>query len=130
MTSDTLTSTPRKAAAVTFLRMVVSGKIREAYEKYIDADVRHHNPYCEAGRQPLMAAMQENHDQFPNKVIDVQRVLENGDLVAVHSRLVFNPGVPEIAVVHIFRFEGDLVVELWDIGQQAPANSPNENSMF
>ena len=28
-----------------------------------------------------------------------------------------NPSDPDIAVVHIFKFEGDKVVELWDLGQ-------------
>ena len=38
--------------------------------------------------------------------------------------------MPELALVHIFRFEGHRVAELWDIGQAAPDNSPNENGMF
>jgi predicted SnoaL-like aldol condensation-catalyzing enzyme len=35
-----------------------------------------------------------------------------------------------VALVHIFRFEGNLIAELWDIGQAAPENSPNEYGMF
>jgi predicted SnoaL-like aldol condensation-catalyzing enzyme len=33
-------------------------------------------------------------------------------------------------LVRIFRFEGDRIVELWDVGQQAPKNSPNDNGVF
>jgi hypothetical protein len=29
-----------------------------------------------------------------------------------------------------FRFEGDRIAELWDVGQVAPADSPNEYGMF
>jgi predicted SnoaL-like aldol condensation-catalyzing enzyme len=36
----------------------------------------------------------------------------------------------EIAVVHIFRFSGDKIVELWDLGQPIEKNSPNENGLF
>jgi predicted SnoaL-like aldol condensation-catalyzing enzyme len=34
------------------------------------------------------------------------------------------------AVVHIFRFEGGLIVELWDVGQDVPEQSVSENGMF
>ncbi len=34
------------------------------------------------------------------------------------------------APIIIFRFEGDKVVELWDIGQEIPADTPNEYGMF
>ena len=34
------------------------------------------------------------------------------------------------AVVHIFRFEQDRVVELWDLGQPISKDSPNENGLF
>jgi predicted SnoaL-like aldol condensation-catalyzing enzyme len=35
-----------------------------------------------------------------------------------------------MAVMHIFRFEGDKIAELWDFGQEAPKDMPNENGMF
>ena len=57
-------------------------------------------------------------------------MLEDGDLVAVHSRVRQKPGDLGAAVVHIFRFQGDRIVELWDMGQSVPENSPNENGMF
>ena len=34
------------------------------------------------------------------------------------------------AVAHFFRFEGDRIVELRDVGQEVPADSPNNNGMF
>ena len=45
-----------------------------------------------------------------------------------HQRL-HRAGV-EIAVVHILRFEGGKIVEMWDIGQEIPADSPNALGMF
>jgi hypothetical protein len=32
--------------------------------------------------------------------------------------------------VHLFRFEGDRIAELWDIGLPVPAESVNTNAMF
>jgi hypothetical protein len=34
-----------KQAAMKFLRLVASGKVREAYRKHIASDFRHHNPF-------------------------------------------------------------------------------------
>lgn len=56
--------------------------------------------------------------------------MQEGDLVAVHARVRMKPGDPGVALVHIFRFEGDRIAELWDIGQAPPENSPNEHGMF
>jgi predicted SnoaL-like aldol condensation-catalyzing enzyme len=50
--------------------------------------------------------------------------------VAVHSRVRPGPGESGAAVVHIFKFHGDRIVEFWDMGQPVPENSPNENGMF
>ncbi len=120
----------REEAAVSFLKLAASGKVDEAYGNYIGGNFRHHNPYFPGDAESLKAGMAEAHGKFPNTTLEVQHVLEEGDLVAVHSRVQHAPDTPEIGVVHIFRFEGDRVAELWDIGQEAPKDSPNENGMF
>jgi predicted SnoaL-like aldol condensation-catalyzing enzyme len=47
-----------------------------------------------------------------------------------HSRVRQNPGDPDYAVMHIFRFEADKIAELWDFGQEVPKDIVNENGMF
>ena len=116
--------TSRKQAAVAFLRLASSGQVKEAYRSYVGANFRHHNPYFKGDAATLMAAMN------PNKAIEIHHALEEGDLVAVHARVTFRPGDRGVATVHVFRFEGDRIVELWDVGQPVPENSPNENGMF
>ncbi len=131
MSTNNFTNTPRKAAAVGFLQMVVAGKIHEAYDKYISPDFIHHNPYFKGDRHSLMTAMEENERVNPGKMLEVQHVVEEGDIVMVHSRLRFKqPQAPEMTVAHIFCFAGNLAVEAWDIGMAAPPQSPNENGMF
>ena len=119
-----------KKAAQSFLQMVVSGKIREAYEKYVSPEFRHHNPYFKGDRESLLLAMEEAHKQFPHKVFTTYRAFEDGDLVAVHSSMQLQADASPIAVVHMFRFENGLIVEEWEVGQQVPENSPNHNGMF
>jgi len=119
-----------KDIAVDFLIKVVDGDIRGAYEQYVDDGARHHNPYFAGNAQSLGAAMEEDEARTPGKKLDVQVALQDGDYVAVHSRLRRGPAEPEIAVVHIFRFEDGRIVEAWDIAQVAPEPMVNENGMF
>jgi predicted SnoaL-like aldol condensation-catalyzing enzyme len=56
--------------------------------------------------------------------------LNRRDEVAVHSRVQHTPADRGAALVHLFRFEGDRIAELWDVGQEVPAETPNANGMF
>ncbi len=120
----------RKEAATDFLKLVVAGRIEEAYRKHVDMNGKHHNPFFPAGMPALRKAMEDNEVQSPNKRITVKHVLGDGDMVAVHSHLVVKPGETEMSVVHIFRFQGEKVVELWDCGQMLPVDSPNSDGAF
>jgi len=120
----------RKEVAQSFLRLAASGKVREAYQKHVAPGFRHHNPYFRGDAESLMKGMEENAAKNPNKVLQIQRALEEDDLVAVHSRVRQKPDDLGAAVVHIFKFQGDRIVELWDLGQPVTENSLNENGMF
>lgn len=120
----------RKEKAVTFLKLVASGSVREGFAQYISDDFIHHNPFFQGDAESLMLAMQENAAQNPNKVFDVKLALEEAEYVSVHSHVRQNPEDLGAAVVHIFRFEGDRVVELWDLGMAVPEESPNKYGMF
>jgi len=119
-----------KKAAVSFLKLAASGKVREAYSKFVGAGFRHHNPFFEGSVESLRAGMEENARQNPNKIFEVKHAIAEGDLVVTHSHVQQKPGELGAAVVHIFRFENDRIVELWDIGQPVPEKSPNQYGMF
>jgi len=120
-----------KEAATSFLQMAGTGKVQEAYDRYVASSFIHHNQHFKGDRQSLLDAMQEASKTAPNKSIEIKRVAEDGDTVITHSRVSRqDPQAPDIAVVHIFRFEGDRIVELWDVGQPIVKESPNENGMF
>ena len=119
-----------KNAAVSFLKMAASGKVQEAYAKFVGEGFQHHNPFFEGSAESLQAGMEENSLQNPDKVLDVKRVIADGEFVVVHSHVQQKPGERGAAVVHIFRFENDHIVELWDLGQPVPEESPNQFGMF
>ena len=120
----------RKNAAIEFLTLAASGAIDDAYRRHVGPAFKHHNPYFRGDAASLMTAMKENAASNPNKIFEVQRSLEDGDLVAVHSRVRQSPADRGAVVVHLFRFEGDRIVELWDLGQAIPESSVNENGML
>ncbi len=125
-----MTTTTLKEIAVDFLARIVAGDVRGAYERHVAPGFRHHNPYFAGDADSLRRGMEEDEARNPGKRLDVQAALEDGDRVAVHSRLVRPGGQPEIAVVHLFRFEQGRIAELWDIAQAQPETVVNRNGMF
>ena len=125
-----MTANHNKDAAISFLKMASGGDVREAYSKFVGPNFKHHDPYFEGSAETLMTAMEENARENPAKTLDVKLAVAEGDLVAVHSRVRQNPDQLGAAVVHLFRFEDDRIVELWDLGQEVPGESPNQYGMF
>jgi predicted SnoaL-like aldol condensation-catalyzing enzyme len=117
-----------KQNAVSFLRLVVAGDIEEAYQKYVDMQGKHHNAFFPAGFLSLKKGMIDDHSQFPEKQITIVNALGEDDRVAVLSHL--RRGKDDMAVVHLFRFKDNKIVELWDCGQALPADSPNADGAF
>ena len=129
MTNKTNLET-QKERAMDFLHLVIAGNIDEAYDTYINMHGVHHNVYYSSEFTSLKRGMKENHAQFPNKRLMVKNVLGDGSMVAVHSHIVLKEGEPGLSVVHIFRFEDGKIVEMWDIGQSIPLESPNRRGAF
>ena len=113
-----------------FLRMCARGEVREAYARFVSEDFVHHNAWFAGDRESLLLAMERSAAAEPNKSFEVKQVIDGGDRVAVLSRLTRASGEVEYAVVHIARIEGGRIVELWDLAQEVPANSPNVNGVF
>lgn len=119
-----------KEIAADFFLMITSGRVREAYEKYVSPDFYHHNPYFKGDREALLKGMEENKVKFPNKVFEIKRQIEEGNLVVTHSLLRLSPDMPEMVVIHLVRFEDNKVIEMWDVGQEIPVDNLNENGVF
>ena len=120
----------RKRIACTFLKLCATGKVGQAYERHAAPGFIHHNPYFPGDAESLRKGMEAAAAQFPDTKIETQRVFEDKNMVAVHSKVQHSAGGRPIAVVHIMRFKGERIAELWDIAVEEPADSPNENGMF
>ena len=118
-----------KRAAVAFLEMIVLGSIDEAFDSYIDMQGTHHNVFIRAGMEALRKEMKDAGKKFPNMKFDLQHVLAEGDIVAVHSHLTLSDKM-DFTAVHVLRFEGGKIVEFWDIAGDLPAEIPNTDGAF
>ncbi len=127
---DNETAMPNADIATEFLAMAASGRVREAYKRHVAGSFTHHNAYFPGDRGSLLVAMEQSAAAEPNKTFTVKQVIAAGDRVVVFSHLQRIQANQEYAVVHILRFEGAKIVEMWDIGQQIPEDSPNALGMF
>ena len=120
----------KKGKAIHFLQLAAKGDSKKAFELYVSPNFKHHNVYFRGDAETLMLAMEDSAKYNPDKIFEVQRALEDGDLVAVHSRVRQSPDELGYAVIHIFRFEDEKIAEMWDFGQEVPEETMNENGMF
>lgn len=118
----------QKNLAISFLKLAGMGQVKKAFDDFIAPDFIHHNQYFEGTREALKIAMSDAHQTSPNKAIEIKKCFEDGTHVISHS-LVIKEAM-NIAVVHIFRFRNDKIVELWDLGQEMLQDSPNKNGLF
>jgi predicted SnoaL-like aldol condensation-catalyzing enzyme len=119
-----------KSIARDFLILTSKGLSKRAFSSYVSKDFKHHNVFFKGDSGTLSAAMEESARDNPHRIFEVLRALEDGELVAVHSWVRQNREDPGMALVHIFRFESDRIVEIWDIAQPVPKDSINDNGMF
>ncbi|MCD0471567.1 MULTISPECIES: nuclear transport factor 2 family protein [unclassified Flavobacterium] len=120
----------KKYIAQEFLKLAAKGHSHEAFRLYVGKNFKHHNAYFKGDAQTLMLAMDESSRKNPYKTLKIHHALRDGDMVAVHSHVKQNSTDLGAAVVHLFRFESDKIVELWDLGQSIPTEIKNENGMF
>ena len=119
-----------KTTAITFLQLAATGRIDEAFEKYISANLIHHNAFFPGDRESLQNAIGKSAMDNPQTTIDTKLAIVEGNLVTTLSHVKHKPQDTGYAVAHFFRFDGDKVVEMWDIAMQIPDNSPNKNGVF
>ncbi|SHH08224.1 nuclear transport factor 2 family protein [Flavobacterium defluvii] len=120
----------KKEIAENFLKLAASGHSHEAFRLYVGKNFKHHNAHFKGDADTLMLAMEESSRKNPNKIFKIHHILEDENLVAVHSHLKQTPADIGFAVVHILKFKSDKIVELWDLGQPIPKDTINENGMF
>jgi predicted SnoaL-like aldol condensation-catalyzing enzyme len=104
-------------------------RVRDAFDFLVAENYRQHNPAIPDGPEPAIQMLTPKFDLSPEASFEIQRILVDGDLAMVHVK-ASRPGAPDAAVADIYRFDGDRIVEHWDVLQPVPADAVHDHPMF
>ncbi|MDF3144240.1 MULTISPECIES: nuclear transport factor 2 family protein [unclassified Streptomyces] len=124
-----LTAYNKKLVTKAFDQLLVQ-KDLSAVDRYWGAEYHQHNPTIADGVEGVKSGLGGYFEAFPQLTVTPKRVIAEGDLVAVHSHYVNAPGERGQAVVDLFRVRNGKIVEHWDVLQDVPETSANDNGMF
>ena len=122
--------TPKQVVTQFMTEFYLDKKVRSAFETWVDPGYIQHNPLAATGRQAAIAFLEPFFASHPEASYSIERIIADGNLVAVHSHGKFGADDRGIAVVDILRVEGCQVVEHWDVVQPVPEKAANSNGMF
>jgi predicted SnoaL-like aldol condensation-catalyzing enzyme len=134
--STTSTDRDAKTVAIRCLELMSSGSLSDFEELFhpdaYNREAEDDEPPASRGRGPaaFYATAIWLRDAFGDIRWEIHDAIAEGDLVAVHSHYVNAPGERGQAIVDLFRVRGGKIVEHWDVIQDVPATSANDNGMF
>ena len=99
-------------------------------DDFIRPDYIQHSMLAEPGVQSLKDWLDARKLDSPDAVQTIHRSFADGDHVIVHVHVARGKGDPGFAVVDIFRLEGGMIREHWDVLQDVPEKPINPNGMF
>jgi predicted SnoaL-like aldol condensation-catalyzing enzyme len=115
---------------IAMYRDVLMALDSDRVDDYILPNYIQHSSLAEPGVEALKNWLDARRADSPDAVQTIHRSFVDGDHVIVHVHVVRWPGDPGIAVVDIFRMEGGMIAEHWDVLQEVPTAPVNSNSMF
>jgi predicted SnoaL-like aldol condensation-catalyzing enzyme len=119
-----------RSVATAYFDQLLARKDVNAIE-HLAPEYHQHNPAIPSGTAGLRETFTAFFQQFPQLTVDRKRVIAEGDLVAIHAHYRTSPEDRGQSVVDIFRVRPDgKIVEHWDVLQDVPATSANDNTMF
>jgi predicted SnoaL-like aldol condensation-catalyzing enzyme len=105
-------------------------KPTEAAKKYIGDKYIQHNPYVPNGAAAFYGYFEGFFKEHSKYRAEIKRVIGDGDLVVLHMNSKLDDKDRGKAIVDIFRLENGKIVEHWDVIQDVPEKSANNNTMF
>lgn len=100
----------------------------KAFGLYVSPGYVQHNPMLPDGPEAAVTFLGPMY-RNPESTFEIQRMLVDGDLAAVHLR-AHPAGRPVLAIADIYRLADGLIVEHWDAIQPLPQDSANDHPMF
>ena len=88
-----------------------------------------HDPAAQSGRQAFADYLSgPGSAHLRDATVAAKHLLADGDLVAVHAHVATPQG--DLATVDLFRVDGGMIVEHWDVVQPVPDEVLHPHGMF
>lgn len=115
---------------LTMYQAVLVAMDPDAVDAHLPPHYIQHSALAPPGLDALKAFLAKVRVESPDARQTIHRSMADGDLVMVHVHVERWPGDPGLAVVDIFRCANEEIVEHWDVIQDVPEHTINENGMF
>jgi predicted SnoaL-like aldol condensation-catalyzing enzyme len=120
-----------KALVIAFYQQAFNDyQPEQAASTYLGDTYTQHNPEAPNGPEGFIGFVHWLHGQNPDMHLDLKRAVAEGDMVVTHSNLHLKPGDRGTAVADFWRVTDGKIVEHWDVIQEVPEKSANDNTMF
>jgi predicted SnoaL-like aldol condensation-catalyzing enzyme len=119
-----------KQVVVDYYQTAFNGNPRKAVADHFGDRYIQHNPDAKDGPEASIGFVTWLRGEYPELRLDIKRVIAEEDFVVTHSHLILRPGEQGRALADFFRLENGKVVEHWDVIQDVPTKSANNNGMF
>lgn len=121
---------PAKIVTEFYNLVFLDHKVKEGFARFVGPVYRQHNPRVADGPAATIAYLEKRFAENPQARNEIIRSFVNGDLVALHVHSTLGPQDRGKAIVDIFRVKDGRIVEHWDVIQDIPEPSANDNGMF
>ena len=118
-----------KQRVADYYASVWNAKDLAALERFVDRDYVQHNPKVGNGRAALADFLAGLFQAVPQGRFEIARLIAESDLVVAHTLFRAHPGDRGTVVIDIYRLEGGMLVEHWDVKEAVPEETVNGNAM-
>jgi predicted SnoaL-like aldol condensation-catalyzing enzyme len=119
-----------KKNAAEFYDLIINKKDFASARRFVGDRYKQHNPLVKDGPEGLGEFVEFLKTNYPGARSEIKQIFADGDYVILHVHSIRTAEVQR-AIIEIFRLLPDgRIDEHWDVIQEIPKTSANENGMF